>query len=162
MNDKINGRTPEEIYKALRCVVTQINDDCEDTCDSCKNCPNNFDGGRRELAVHLADAIVRIQQLERERDALKNKPMAWEDVIMSDSFLEVKDEYVGAALLQCAFSHDEYCADDEVTFTTHLNDLKIYYRSEYGKSWRCWPRFPTDEERAAAKWEVNENAQESP
>lgn len=69
MTDKINGRTPEEIYKALRCVITQINDDCEDTCDSCKNCPNNFDGGRRELAVHLADAIVRIQQLERERDA---------------------------------------------------------------------------------------------
>jgi hypothetical protein len=69
MTDKINGRTPEEIYKALRCVITQINDDCEDTCDSCKNCPNNFDGGRRELAVYLADAIVRIQQLERERDA---------------------------------------------------------------------------------------------
>ena len=31
MDNTINGRTPEEIYKALRCVITQINDDCEDT-----------------------------------------------------------------------------------------------------------------------------------
>lgn len=151
MTDKINGRTPEEIKRGLECCNVKY---------SCFECPYRSDG--KNCPEYLAnDVFDLIQQLERERDELKNKPMALEDVIMSDSFLEVKDEYVGAALLQCAFSHDEYCADDEVTFTTHLSDLKLYYRSEYGKSWRCWPRFPTDEERAAAKWEVNENGKES-
>ena len=149
MNTTINGRTSDEIKEGLEC--------CAEYGNCSKGCPYN---PIKDCGHDLySDALTYIQQLERERDELKNKPMAWEDVIMSDSFLEVKDEYVGAALLQCAFSHDEYCADDEVTFTTHLNDLKIYHRSEYGKSWRCWPRFPTDEERAAAKWEVNDNGE---
>lgn len=160
MTEKINGKTSEEIKLRLACIFAQDSGWCENQ-ESCEKCEYNVSAIYTEGEV-ARDVLVLIQQLERERDELKNKPMAWEDVIMSDSFLEVKDEYVGAALLQCAFSHDEYCADDEVTFTTHLNDLKIYYRSEYGKSWRCWPRFPTDEERAAAKWEVDENAQESP
>lgn len=166
MDNTINGRTPEEIKQGMECCKPVWVDNHWKTCDT--KCPYIEDVGGFCRAKLMADSIVLIQrlehswdelfetakQLERERDALKNKPMPWEDVITTDSFLEVKDEYVGAALLQCAFSHYEYYADDDVTFTTHLNDLKIYYRSEYGKSWRCWPRFPTDEERAAAAWEV--------
>lgn len=96
MNNTINGRTPGEIYKALRCIITQINDDCEDYYDSCKNCPNNFDGGRRELAVHLADATVRIQQLERERDAA----------------VEQLKEVDRVDLFRCSHCiHDELCND---------------------------------------------------
>ena len=167
MADKINGRTPEEIKIDLLadygcCSECQHGKTTHDNPYSCAEralkcqVAENALTLIQQLEAERDELLQKNQQLERERDELKNKPMAWEDVIMSDSFLEVKDEYVGAALLQCAFSHDEYCADDEVTFTTHLNDLKIYYRSEYGKSWRCWPRFPTDEERAAAKWELNE------
>lgn len=159
MDNKINGRTPEEIKRGLECC--SVDGLSCSNCSYCVSCDADIHALERDaLALiqqleHNWDELFETaKQLERERDELKNKPMPWEDVIMSDSFLEVKDEYVGAALLQCAFSHDEYCADDEVTFTTHLSDLKIYYRSEYGKSWRCWPRFPTDEERAAAAWEV--------
>ena len=68
MTDTINGRTPEEIYKALRCLIVQMNDDCEDVCSRCEDCPYNVNGGRLGLAARLADTIVRIQQLERERD----------------------------------------------------------------------------------------------
>jgi hypothetical protein len=67
--DKVNDKTPEDIYKALRCLIVQVNDDCEDISDSCKDCPHNVAGSRHELATRLADTIVRIQQLERERDA---------------------------------------------------------------------------------------------
>ena len=29
-----------------------------------------------------------------------------------------------------------------------------YTRESYGKTWRCWERKPTDEERSAAEWET--------
>lgn len=40
-------------------------------------------------------------------------------------------------------------------------ELRGYYlfrenpeRNQYGKTWRCWERKPTDEERSAAEWET--------
>lgn len=116
MTDKINGRTPEEIYKALRCVITQINDDCEDTCDSCKNCPNNFDGGRRELAVHLADAIVRIQQLERERDKARDDldKLSYANTELHSAYEAMKREHDAAVEYLAVSRYCMTCTYDNV------------------------------------------------
>jgi hypothetical protein len=44
--------------------------------------------------------------------------------------------------------------DGFVYYETHnTNELKLL-EIDYGKTWRCWARRPTDEERAAAAWEV--------
>ena len=127
MTDTINGRTPEEIYKALRCVITQINDDCEDTCDSCKNCPNNFDGGRRELAVYLADAIVRIQQLEHSWDELFGTAKQLERE--RDAAVEAQPKWI---------SVEERLPDDLEEVLILVKETEFYGQyKEFSKSYFC-------------------------
>lgn len=41
---------------------------------------------------------------------------------------------------------------DCIHFITHSEDDVKLMRSDYGKTWRCWTRRPTDEERRAAAW----------
>lgn len=83
MIDTINGKTLEEIFKALKCIVIQFNDSCDELWDDCRSCPHNVDGGRMDLAKCVADAAAliqlqkqqlaekdaRIAEIERERDA---------------------------------------------------------------------------------------------
>ena len=33
------------------------------------------------------------------------------------------------------------------------DEYRYFVETEYGKTWRCWSRKPTDEERKAAKWD---------
>ena len=73
MTDKINDKTLEEILKALKCIVIQFNDSCDELWDDCRSCPHNVDGGRMDLAKCVADAAALIQRLEREQDELLQK-----------------------------------------------------------------------------------------
>lgn len=108
----------------------------------------------------LADALTLIQQLETERDAAEEamflKPLSWDEAIGDDAFLEIKDdECIDAALnLFACCTCDGSVKDGFVYYETHnTNELKLL-EIDYGKTWRCWARRPTDEERAAAVWEV--------
>ena len=72
VSNTINGKTLEEIFKALKCIVIQFNDSCDELWDDCRSCPHNVDGGRMDLAKCVADAAALIQQQERqlaEKDA---------------------------------------------------------------------------------------------
>ena len=84
------------------------------------------------------------------------KPLLWDEAIGDDAFLEIKgDEHIDAALnLFACCTCDGSAKDGFVFYETHNSDeLKLMER-DYGKTWRCWARKPTDEERAAAVWEV--------
>lgn len=154
MADTINGRTPEEIKKGLECCSK-----LKTNCSECPYRPQNDGGCMNEM---VPAALAYIQQLERERDAAveaaKVKPFTWEEAIQDDCFLEIKDdEYIDAALNIFASSHDEFDEEDHISYltcNTPEDEILILYRGDYNRKWRCWPRRPTDEERAAAKWEV--------
>lgn len=82
-------------------------------------------------------------------------PMSWEDAIQDDSFLEVRCfDRVDGALNLYASSHDNYVdPDDCIIFCTHEEPEIMFKRNYYGKTWRCWSRRPTEEERKAARWD---------
>ena len=43
---------------------------------------------------------------------------------------------------------------NEIHFYEPGNDIPEFWpEAEYGRSWRCWPRKPTQEQMAAEKWE---------
>lgn len=164
MDNTINGRTPEEIKRGLECC---------NAFNACLRCPYekivDTEHGWGCVVIRNADTLAYIQQLERERDAAvdaaKVKPFTWEEAIQDDCFLEIKDdEYIDAALNIFASSHDEFDEEDHISYLTNNtpeDEILILYRGDYNRKWRCWPRRPTDEERTAAEWEVNESGKES-
>lgn len=90
-----------------------------------------------------------------QRYAPPENPLTWEEAIVDDYFLERRgDEYVDMALNVLAISTDgsEPGVGDCIHFVTHSEeDLKLT-RRDYGKTWRCWARKPTDAERKVAAW----------
>ena len=81
-------------------------------------------------------------------------PLTWEEAMGDDAFLEIKgDEFIDAALnLFACCTCGGVVKDGFVYYETHnTNELKLM-ECDYGKTWRCWPCRPTDEERFAAKW----------
>lgn len=83
------------------------------------------------------------------------KPLTWEEAITDDYYLEQRgDEYVDMALNTLAMSTDgpEPGLRDCIHFVTHSEEDVKLMRFDYGKTWRCWPRRPTEEERRAAAW----------
>ena len=86
MDNKINGRTPEEIKNGLEC--------CSYSLDYCDKCPyNGMPCNDLELN---RDALALVQQLERERDAA----------------VEQLKEVDRVDLFRCSHcAHDELCND---------------------------------------------------
>jgi hypothetical protein len=64
MTTTINGRTPEEIKRSLKCRAMWGTPDCKMKCDECGTYVPGLNG-----SIMAAAAIALIQQLERERDA---------------------------------------------------------------------------------------------
>lgn len=67
MNDKINGRTPEEIKKGLECRKQGYAERCGYDCSKCDVYVPGY-----LIGDLLNDALAYIQQLERERDEARN------------------------------------------------------------------------------------------
>jgi hypothetical protein len=64
MDNTINGRTPEEIKRSLKCRAMWGTPDCKMKCDECGTYVPGLNG-----SIMAAAAIALIQQLGRERDA---------------------------------------------------------------------------------------------
>lgn len=74
------------------------------------------------------------------------KPMTFEEVeriVRSDNIDDETPLY-----LEDVYGHN--CWEISYKMTYMCRALK----DEYGKTWRCWSRKPTDEERSAAEWET--------
>ena len=135
-------KTPEEIKLGLEA--------CADN-EDCANCPYvEVLGCARVLNT---DALAYIRQLEAKLAECEKPlvPLTFEEAILDDSFLERKDgSYVDMALNDFAVNMPE---EGFMLLTVHGDDDLRLDRDDYGKTWRCWSRRPTDEERKAAKWE---------
>ena len=105
-------------------------------------------------------ALDRPTEEEAINDALKRclrryeppiRPLTLEEVNALDLTNLVWYEDMGG-LAVCKFLHntgsDCYCI-----YFIGDNTPVIHESTTYGKTWRCWPRKPTDAEREAAGWE---------
>lgn len=153
----INGRTPEEIKRGLECCKPKWEHDRWISCSD--DCPFMNEGTFCRIKMQACVSAL-LQQLEAERDAAEEamflKPLSWDEAMGDDAFLEIKDdECIDAALnLFACCTCDGSVKDGFVYYETHDTDELKLLEIDYNRTWRCWARRPTDEERAAAVWEV--------
>lgn len=84
--------------------------------------------------------ILTVNQLE---DALDT--VVWLETPVSENLAD------GYSLIM-AYSHKYGYMYFDSPFGDNPSQDRLEY-SEYGKSWRCWNKRPTDEQRQAVKWE---------
>lgn len=85
------------------------------------------------------------------------KPMTLEEVLATSAevfmeagmFMEVNGDY---GVWACRCSVHMHGKAVIVHYIDALDDIRRF--ADYGKTWRCWERRPTDEERSAAEWET--------
>ena len=95
------------------------------------------------------DALNKAAALRRYTPILK--PMTLEEVIAFDGeiWMEDKSDFDVWAC-RCFFNR----AEKKMTVHYITMNTEVLEFSTYGKTWRCWSRKPTDEERSAAGWET--------
>lgn len=134
-------KTPDAIKKGLA-ECTRLG--------GCAACPY-FDMGiaARCTPKLAADALELIHQLEAKL-AEYEKPL----VPLKVGYLLKENpvwlEYNSGSVEICELStrYNVYCA-----YFIGDEDEEYLTRADYNKTWRCWPRNPTDKERKAAKWD---------
>ena len=148
-------KTPEEIKKGLECCTAPML-----ACDSCpyKADKNPFDVICKDRVME--DALALIHQLEAKIAEYKKPlvPLTFEEAYGADycyiefSVQEIPRPYVVMIGSMTANGENKkivriYEFGEDVERCLKLRG------EDYGKTWRCWPRKPTDEERKAAKWD---------
>ena len=115
----------------------------------CYECPYEIDGNYCEMNLAkdalamLKEQEARVMTLDQLEDALDT--VVWLETPVSENLAD------GYSLIM-AYSHK----DGYMFFNSSFEDIPSQYKleySEYGKSWRCWNKRPTDEQRQAVKWE---------
>lgn len=90
-------------------------------------------------ALHRAEPENRPLTLEEAQKQSKNKNVVW---------LEMPGKpYAEVAYVTPTDKLSSIC------FVYILSSTLTMHSKKYGKLWRCWPRKPTPEQMAAAKWE---------
>lgn len=116
-------------------------------CESCGwESPTGFGDTKKEAEENARQAALRryeppirpmtLEELEADSYCY---PCWIEDVIYRPLFPEVLDK-------------DSTGYFGKIDAANHKM-VDYFMPKEYGKTWRCWPRRPTDEEREAAGWE---------
>lgn len=146
-------RSKEEIKKGLECAEIYI-------CPN-KDCPY-YENQPCSSAVQI-DALSLIRHLESNQ---MKKPLTLEEALEAKA-VHIEDDgcEIGVELypaLYFAKGHPNYSVfltgiytgSDTVRSRNDECGLKAWLNNEeYGITWRCWASRPTEEERAAAKWE---------
>jgi len=107
--------------------------------DDYKGIMEYIDDARAMLKEH-EPRVLTVDQLE---DALDT--VVWLETPVSENLAD------GYSLIM-AYSHKYGYMIFDSPFGDNPSQDKLEY-SEYGKSWRCWDKRPTDEQRQAVKWE---------
>lgn len=130
----------EKVIKALECCAYKQN------CIECpyykgnSTCMDDKDKDALELLKEQEAKILTVNQLE---DALDT--VVWLETPVSENLAD------GYSLIM-AYSHKYGYMFFDSPFGDNPSQDRLEY-SEYGKSWRCWNKRPTDEQRQAVKWE---------
>ena len=95
----------------------------------------------------LSDAIRLLETLKPRvlefGELLNYKGAVWPELTFGDGRREV--------MPPCKPEGD-VMSDDTTGLISMSSIVRMEYKA-YGKTWRCWTQFPTDEQRKAAKWE---------
>ena len=143
-------KKPEEIKKGLECCYGHAER------RFCEECPwgAKVEGYSEVICTDFDSvgegAIAYIQQLEAKL-AEYEKPLV---PLPLDDILKLDDtgdawwvEYKGGNLTPTILTNDCRQYGEQIL---HGYVFKLY---DYSKTWRCWARKPTDEERKAVKWD---------
>lgn len=84
----------------------------------------------------------------------ENRPLTLEEIIAELEYKEWDVVWVECLVLMAAVPMcPSHRRGDEAFFLAPLIRACTEALSNYSKTWRCWPRKPTPEQMAAAKWE---------
>ena len=101
----------------------------------------------RKTALLMAYLVVTLEELKRVKGP--QKPLTLDDVLSLDSIGDAWwVEYKDGNLVPTILTNDCHQYGEQIL------DGYTFKLFDYGKTWRCWISKPTDEERAAAPWEV--------
>lgn len=133
---------------------------------ACKKCATSYKADKKAASGWLSPIRSR-KDLAFEATMMlaaepENHPLTLEEVIEigkdADSIVYIEDRKLELCGWNqpCTIIFDGANGEPrrEIHFYEPGNDLPEFWpEAEYGKSWRCWPRKPTPEQMAAAKWE---------
>lgn len=105
--------------------------------DSVEGCAEYWAG---RIADHLIAHGVTVREMQ--------KPIALEDIVETILVTPCWVEYSERHGIPSAEILDRDSVD-----IFRRSDKEYLPRKEYGKTWRAWVQFPSDEERKAAPWE---------
>ena len=146
-------KRPDEIKKGLDlCGGSGYEGSCTEVC-----LYHGGEPGKVCFEVLTTDALAYIRQLEIKIAEYEKPlvPLTFEEAILCDSCLETIDgEYCGMALNELAIMEDG-AQSGYIVFATHGGGEAKYMAADYGRTWRCWPRMPTEKERKAVAWSEN-------
>jgi len=117
--------------------------------DYSKQCPyNGCETGcvktlAKDVFAMLKEQEPKVLTVDQLEDALDT--VVWLETPVSENLAD------GYSLIM-AYSHKYGYMIFDSPFGDNPSQDKLEY-SEYGKSWRCWDKRPTDEQRHAVKWE---------
>ena len=145
-------KTPEEIKKGLECCNTFYN---------CQQCPYDRDEEGWSCVIERnSDALALIRQLEAKL-AEYEKPLVPMTLSQLMEIYNDRENHVWPfnippyLLVESDGKKEEFCgwaSWSDIKLMLEREHLR-YNQDNYGKTWHCWLRRPTDEERKAAKWD---------
>ena len=146
MEELINGKTLEGVKASLTMCT-------EGKCDT-RICLYKDDGETRCSDFLMSDALSLIKHLEM-RTPTRSVPMTLEEVKGGGDELPcwIEEKYV---LYPDVLAHSKGVYHGRIQTAEGVLPKSAYLlnEDEYGKSWRCWLKLPTMEERYAAPWRI--------
>ena len=134
----------EKVIKGLNSCSGS--DPCVNSCPYYDNCGNNYSctsNLAKDALALLKEQEAKILTVNQLEDALDT--VVWLETPVSENLAD------GYSLIM-AYSHKYGYMFFDSPFGDNPSQDRLEY-SEYGKSWRCWNKRPTDEQRQAVKWE---------
>lgn len=127
------------------CMLRGSHDDCDRNCADCELVQD--DNELHEMYTNVI-ALMKEQQpkvltVDQLEDALDT--VVWLETPVSENLAD------GYSLIM-AYSHKYGYMLFDSPFGDNPSQDRLEY-SEYGRSWRCWDKRPTDEQRQAVSWE---------
>ena len=131
--------------------------------DDCNGCPNHYTDGRMACDDYIygMSASMPVARIQDAVDLLKEQRAhimtidQLEDALDTVVWLEtpVSENLADGYSLIMAYSHKRGWMLFDSPFGDNQSQDRLEY-SEYGKSWRCWNKRPTDEQRQAVEWDA--------
>lgn len=90
-------------------------------------------------AFHRAEPEMRPLTIEETQKQSETENVVWLEMVDDLNAMAAKVAQIDPANPRC--------------FVYTLFNHFVTRKEDYGKTWRCWPRKPTPEQMAAAKWE---------